>query len=148
MNVARREIRVGTFALVAAGPSAWTTVACRALPSDRERMFGLIGKMTAVPGQRDALVTLQLDGIGDMPDCLSYVVATDPGDADAIRVTEVWEIEASHRASLSLPSVREAIAKGRPLIAALGPSTVTAPVGGHGLTAPGLVPAIDRPVPR
>ena len=98
-------------------------------------MYGLIGKMTAVPGQRDALVRILLDGVSGMPGCLSYVVATDPGDADAIWVTEVWDDEASHRASLTLPSVRAAIAKGRPLIAGFGPSTVTAPVGGHGLPA-------------
>ena len=36
---------------------------------------------------------------------------------------------------LALPSVKAAIAKGRPLIAAFGNGTVTAPVGGHGLTA-------------
>ncbi len=97
-------------------------------------MYGLIGKMTAVPGQRDALVTILLDGVSGMPGCLSYVVATDPGDADAIWVSEVWDSEASHKASLTLPSVRAAIAKGRPLLAGFGNSTVTTPVGGHGLT--------------
>lgn len=35
----------------------------------------------------------------------------------------------------ALPSVRQAIAKGRPLIAGFGDSTVTVPVGGHGLAA-------------
>jgi quinol monooxygenase YgiN len=96
-------------------------------------MYGLIGKMTAVPDQRDALVSILLAGVAGMPGCLSYVVATDPADADAIWVTEVWDSEASHKASLALPIVRQAIAKGRPLIAGFGPSTVTAPVGGHGL---------------
>jgi hypothetical protein len=51
-------------------------------------MDGLIGGMTAVPGERDAL-----------------------------------------------PAVREAIARGRPLIAGFDAHTVTTPVGGHGLPA-------------
>ena len=60
-------------------------------------MYGLIGKMTAKPGQRDALVAAILGGSGDMPGCRSYVVAEDAGDPDAIWVTEVWDDEAAHR---------------------------------------------------
>lgn len=96
-------------------------------------MHGLIGRMTAAPGQRDALIAILLDGVSGMPGCLSYVVATDPADAEAIWITEVWDSEASHRASLSLPQVREAITRARPLIAGFAPGTVTVPVGGHGL---------------
>lgn len=99
-------------------------------------MHGLIGKIVAVPGQRDALAQILLDGIGGMPGCLSYIVAEDLSDANAIWVTEVWEDAAAHRASLSLPSVQAAIAKGRPLIADFAPGTLTRPIGGHGLTAP------------
>lgn len=97
-------------------------------------MYGLIGKMMAVPGQRDALLAILLEGSGEMPGCLSYVVAADPADADAIWVTEVWESEASHAASLSLPSVQQAIARGRPLIAGFAERFMTTPLGGHGLT--------------
>jgi quinol monooxygenase YgiN len=96
-------------------------------------MYGLIGKLTAVPGARDALIAILLDAIADLPGCLSYVVAQDPRDADGVWITEVWDSEASHQASLSLPAVREAIARGRPLIAGFGERIVTAPVGGHGL---------------
>lgn len=96
-------------------------------------MYGLIGKMTAMPGQRDALIAILLDGIGSMPGCLSYIVATDPSHTDAIWITEAWDSEASHRASLSLPSVQSAIAQARPLIAGFSDRVVTTPVGGHGL---------------
>jgi quinol monooxygenase YgiN len=99
-------------------------------------MYGLIGKMVAVPGQRDALTAVLLEGVAGMPGCLSYVVATDPVDADALWITEVWDSEASHRTSLSLPSVQQAIAKGRPMISGFGERFVTRPVGGHGLTSP------------
>lgn len=98
-------------------------------------MHGLIGRLKAVPGSRDALVAILLDGVSGMPGCLSYVVALDPTDADAIWITEVWDCRASHQASLSLPSVRDAIVRGRPLIAAFEQHVETAPVGGHGLPA-------------
>lgn len=96
-------------------------------------MYGLIGKMKAVPGQRDALVAILLDGVCGMPGCLHYIVAHDPADPDAIWITEAWDDEASHRASLSLPSVQQAIARGRPLIAGFEEHIQTVPVGGHGL---------------
>ena len=96
-------------------------------------MYGLIGKITATPGQRDALIDILLGGTQAMPGCLSYVVARDPAHADALWVTEVWTDQASHAASLSLPGVREAIARGRPLIAGFSDRVETSPVGGHGL---------------
>jgi len=99
-------------------------------------MYGLIGKMTAVAGQRDALAAILLDGTQKMPGCLSYVVATDPADADALWITEVWDTQESHKASLSLPGVQQAIAKGRPLIAGFSNRVETAPLGGHGLAQP------------
>lgn len=98
--------------------------------------YGLIGRMTAVAGRRDELARILLDGVAGMPGCLSYVVATDPADADLLWITEAWESREAHRASLQLPSVRDAIARGRPLIAAMQTIAETAPVGGHGLAAP------------
>ena len=118
-------VMASTAVLAAAG--VWRA------PSPETPMYGLIGKMLAVPGQRDALIAVLLEGIGGMPGCLSYIVATDPADENAIWITEVWDSEASHRASLSLPSVKAAIGKGRPLIASFAQSTVTTPIGGHGL---------------
>ena len=101
-----------------------------------EGMYGLIGKMMAVDGKRDELVAILVEGVAGMPGCLSYIVATDPADANAIWITEAWDSKASHEASLTLPAVRAAIAKGRPLIASFGSGTVTTPVGGHGLVVP------------
>ena len=98
-------------------------------------MYGLIGKLTAATRQRDALIAILLEGVDNLPGCLSYVVAKDPSDANAIWVTEVWDSKASHDGSLSLPSVRQAIARGKPLIASFDHNVVTEPVGGHGLKA-------------
>jgi len=97
-------------------------------------MYGLIGKMTAKQGQRDALVTVLLDGVSGMPGCRSYVVANDPVSPDVLGVTEVWESREAHSASLTLPSVRAAITEGRPMIAGMEAVAETEPLGGHGLT--------------
>jgi quinol monooxygenase YgiN len=96
-------------------------------------MFGLIGKMVATAGQRDALIAILLEGTARMPGCKSYIVAKDIGDGNALWITEVWDSEASHRASLSLPAVQAAIEKGKPLIVGFGERFVTTPVGGVGL---------------
>jgi quinol monooxygenase YgiN len=96
-------------------------------------MYGLIGKMTAKTGQRDALATILLEGTRGMPGCLSYIIAADQSDPDSIWVTEVWDNAESHKASLKLASVQSAIAKGRPLIADFSHRTETKPIGGHGL---------------
>jgi quinol monooxygenase YgiN len=96
-------------------------------------MYGLIGKMTTVPGQRDALAAILLEGTATMPGCLSYVIARDPADDNALWITEVWDSQASHKASLSLPAVQAAIAKGRPMITGFSNRVETIPIGGFGL---------------
>lgn len=98
-------------------------------------MFGLIGKMRARPGDRDALIGILLESTDAMPGCLSYVVAKDPADADAIWITEVWDDAASHKASLSLPAVQAAIGRARPMIAGFDSHVETEPVGGVGISA-------------
>ena len=99
-------------------------------------MYGLIGKMTAAAGQRDALAAMLLESTQAMPGCLSYVIATDPAEADALWITEVWDSAASHKASLSLPAVQAVIARARPLIAGFSNRVETVPLGGYGLPAP------------
>lgn len=96
-------------------------------------MYGLIGKMSAKPGQRDELQAILLANDRGMPGCLSYIIAQDPADADALWITEVWDSEESHLASLKLPAVQEAIANARPIIAGFSNRVVTTPVGGIGL---------------
>jgi quinol monooxygenase YgiN len=93
-------------------------------------MFGLIGKLRAVPGKRDQLAAILAEGTGTMPGCRSYVVALDPDEPDALWITEVWDDEKAHRASLDLPAVRDAITRGRPLIAGFDLHQTTLPVSG------------------
>jgi hypothetical protein len=90
MRLGRREL------LALAG----IVVSSRIVMSEQKeagQMFGLIGKLDAVAGQRDALITILLEGTTKMPGCLSYVVARDPADPNAIWITEVWDNEASTR---------------------------------------------------
>ena len=126
MDIERHTFLTGTAAIVAIGPAAGMT--------KEHNMYGLIGKMTARAGKRDALTAILVSGVAGMPGCLSYVVANDPTNADAIWITEVWESKDAHAASLGLPAVRDAIAKGRPLIAGMERVAETVPVGGSGLS--------------
>ncbi len=96
-------------------------------------MYGIIGKMLAADGKRSDLASILINGISGMPGCLSYVVAEDNKDENALWITEVWETQEHHAASLALPSVQEAIAKGRPIIASFGERFETTPLGGQGL---------------
>lgn len=96
-------------------------------------MFGLIGSIRATPGNAVELASILVEGVAGMPGCKSYVVAHDAEDPDLLWVTEVWESQEAHTASLSLPSVQEAIAKGRPLIEGFEFRATTRPVGGQGL---------------
>jgi quinol monooxygenase YgiN len=109
--------------------------ACQSVsPSSKEQkaMYGLITNIKAKPGQRDVLAPILLQATQAMPGCLSYVVAIDPLDSDALWITEVWDSADSHKASLALPAVKAALQAGRPLIAGMGERFETHPVGGFG----------------
>lgn len=119
-----------------AGAAGWASLGLAPpvqAQGESEAMYGLIGKMTAVTGQRDVLTAILLESLGGMPGCLSYVVAHDPADESAIWVTEVWTDVEAHRASLQDPEVKAAIRRGLPLIATFEDARVTTPVGGVGL---------------
>lgn len=111
-----------------APPPTDTTMSPTDTTKEKPRMYGLIGKMRAHPGQRDALIAILLEGTSNMPGCRSYIIAKDMQDADAIWITETWDTQASHKASLTLPSVQAAIQQGRPLIASFGERFETEPV--------------------
>ena len=130
MKIKRRDFLAAGAAAVAFGAAE------SALAQRGEAMYGLIGKMIATEGKRDELMSILLASVANMPGCLSYVIAKDTTDANAIWITEVWDSKAAHDASLSLPEVTDAITKGRPLIAGFGDRVVTTPVGGHGLALP------------
>lgn len=69
------------------------------------------------------MLAVLLESTGTMAGCLSYVIATDQSNADALWVTEVWESKAAHTASLALPSVKAAIAQAMPHIVVSTPGS-------------------------
>jgi len=127
-KMGRRE-----FAAAVVAASSYALLSRGEIVHGGEKMYGLIGKMKVAEGRRDELVKILLEGTDKMPGCLSYIIANDPGDPNAIWITEVWDSKANHEASLKLPSVQAAIAKGRPMITGFGERFETEPVGGHGL---------------
>ena len=106
-------------AMLAGQPAAATPV---------EPPYGMVGKMTAKPGQRQQLMAVLVAGSGSMPGNLTYVVGSDAVDANAIWVSESWVNKTAHDASLQLPQVKDAIAKARPLIAGFSDSHIFVPV--------------------
>jgi quinol monooxygenase YgiN len=81
-------------------------------------MFMLHGRLAAIPGRRGELLAI-LSDVGDdeaMPGCRLYLVAVDDTDPDGVWVTEVWESEDAHRASLDLEPVKQQIARARALL--------------------------------
>ena len=123
----RREFAGGAAAALLAGNAGGAAQAASA-----EELYGLVGELKAVPGKRAELVGYLLEGTGAMPGNLAYIVAEDLSDPDSIWITEVWRSKADHANSLSLPAVRETIARARSLIAGAGTRAETRPVGFKG----------------
>ena len=98
-------------------------------------MWGLIAKVTLLPGRRDEMVEILKESAADMPGCFSYVVAKDATDENTIWVTEVGDSMASHEASLSLPAVKNAVPRGKAMVSNFEKIAVTSPVWGAGLPA-------------
>lgn len=98
-------------------------------------MHGQINKITAVAKHRVALQELLLKGVDELPGCISYIVSEDSADASILWVTEVWDSEQSHKASLELPAIKSAIEKAMPMIAAFESVATLRPVGGKGLNS-------------
>lgn len=48
--------------------------------------------------------------------CDAYIVSVSATEAETIYVTEVWQSDDRHAASLELPEVKEAIAKAMPML--------------------------------
>jgi len=98
-------------------------------------MWGLIAKITVLPGKRDEMIEILRESAANMLGCLSYVVAKDAADENTLWVTEVWDSMASHDASLSLPAVKNAIPRGKAVVSNFERIAVTSPVWGVGLAA-------------
>ena len=98
--------------------------------------YGLCGKLQAQPSKRDALLALLLEAgevLADAPGCDVWIVGTIPDEPDSLWVTELWQSEADHDASLTREDVRAVIARAMSLIAAMPEQVKFTPVGGRGM---------------
>jgi quinol monooxygenase YgiN len=87
-----------------------------------EKMFSVWGRMTALPGRRDELITLVLDGFrtsGDGSGLLTYSINTVLHDPDTIWLTELWIDEKAHDATTHSAPVEAATGRVHPLLARL-----------------------------
>ena len=98
--------------------------------------YGLHGKFTATAGNGPALLRILLqaaEGLRHKPDCLIYLVSSEPNNPDAVWVSEVWASQAAHQASLEDQATRDLITLARPLIAGVSERTELHTQGGKGL---------------
>nr|WP_166943944.1 putative quinol monooxygenase [Sphingopyxis panaciterrae] len=128
----RREHMAALLALAAAVLPARQLRALEKSMEEAVPTYGLIGQMIALPGQRAALIAILSEGTGSMPGNLGYLVGEDSANPDAIWIVELWTGKDAHAASLKLPEVQDAIAKGRPLIAGFGTRAEFKPVAKTG----------------
>ncbi|MBB5707713.1 putative quinol monooxygenase [Sphingopyxis panaciterrulae] len=127
--------RTHLAALVAFAAAVLPARALRALETIMEEdhpQYGLIGQMIAQPGQRGALAAILTEGTDAMPGNFAYIVGEDAENPDALWIVELWADKAAHAASLQLPAVQAAIAKGRSLIAGFGSRAEFKPVAKAG----------------
>jgi quinol monooxygenase YgiN len=91
-------------------------------------VYGLISRLKALPGQRDTLIEVLLQGSRAMPGCIHYILAKDTHDEHTLWVVETWDSVQAHRSALSLPEVVQAMTRGKPLIAAIEHRVETVPI--------------------
>ena len=91
-------------------------------------MWGMIAKITLLPGKRDEMIEILKGSAAAMPGCLSYIVAKDSADENILWVTEVWDSMASHDASVQLPQVQNVIPRAKEMIANFEKIAATNPV--------------------
>lgn len=127
----RREHIAAMMAMAAlfVAPSKLKALESDAMEEEIIPEYGLIGQMMAKPGKRAELAAILLEGTGDMPGNMGYVVGEDSANADALWIVEIWQTKDAHAQSLNLPGVQASIAKGRPLIAGFGQRFEFKPLG-------------------
>ena len=128
----RREHLAALLAMAAALLPATKLCALEAKMEEADPQYGLLGQMMAQPGKRAELVAILGEGTDKMPGNIAYLIGEDSANPDAVWIVELWDSKAAHTASLKLPAVQAAIAKGRPLIAGFGTRAEFMPVAKAG----------------
>lgn len=98
--------------------------------------YGLFGKLSTAPEDRQTLVDILTNGaekMKDVPGCHTYIVTKDANDEGAVWVIELWDTKESHDQSLTLPWVRELINQAMPILKGSPEGITVIPVSGKGL---------------
>lgn len=98
--------------------------------------FGMFGKITTEDNKRDELVAILLEAaeaMNTLNECEVYIVSVKVEQPNTIWVTEIWQNELAHQASLKLDAVKTLIQRGRPLIVGMETIETFVPLGGKGL---------------
>jgi quinol monooxygenase YgiN len=83
-------------------------------------MFSVYGRMTALPGRRDELITLLVDGFragGDDSGLLTYSINTAFDDPDTIWLTQLWIDKEAHDTTTRSEPVAAVTRRVPPLLA-------------------------------
>ena len=81
--------------------------------------YGLHGSLQAKEGCRSELLSILLQAakaLGAVEGCQLYLVSLDSAQPNHVWVTEVWNTQSDHHASLQNTEVRELIAQAMPLL--------------------------------
>lgn len=103
-------------------------------------MFSVYGRMTALPGRRDELVAVLLDGFrasGDNGGLLGYSINTALDDPDTLWLTQLWIDKDAHDTTTRSVPVAAVSSRVPPLLA-------RQPEGFHGYAAHVHSRAVDR----
>jgi quinol monooxygenase YgiN len=82
-------------------------------------MFSVFGRMTALPGRRDELIDVLLDGFraGDDSGLLAYSINATFDDPDTVWLTQLWIDKEAHDATTRSDPVAAATRRLPPLLA-------------------------------
>jgi len=102
------------------------------------KMFSVYGRMTALPGRRDELIALLIEGLragGDDGGLLAYSVNTAFDDPDTIWLTQLWIDKEAHDATTRSEPVAAVTRRVPPLLARQPEGFYGHAVHVHGRTA-------------
>ena len=95
--------------------------------------FGMVGKMTTAPENRDTLLDILTQAsqmMEALDECQFYVVSKDAGDDGTIWVMELWDSKDAHDQSLTRDDVRALIGQAMPLLTGQPDGATLIPVAG------------------
>lgn len=97
--------------------------------------FGMVGKMTTAPEDRDKLIAILTKAstmMEALETCQFYVVSKDTGDEGTVWVMELWDSKEAHDQSLTRDDVRALIGEAMPLLTGQPDGASLIPVAGGG----------------